>query len=95
MSLRGQTASDAIHQRERIGRHTFVHADHPEMESRLVADTFLRWKGLERPAIVVADVDATVKRFGTRMHIALTRALVAARIVAQPSGERHWPGLGG
>jgi hypothetical protein len=93
VSLRGQTASDAVHQRERIGRHAFVHADAPEMETQLVADTFLRWKGLERPAIVVADVDPSVKRFGTRMHIALTRALVAARIVAPPCGDRGWPGL--
>ncbi len=93
VSLRGQTASDAIHQRERLGRHSFVHADDPDMENQLVADTFLRWKGLERPAIVVADVDPSVKRFGTRMHIALTRALVAARIVA-PSGQGRWPGLG-
>ena len=95
VSLRGQTAEGAIHQRERIGRHAFVHADHPEMESHLVADTFMRWKGLERPAIVVADVDASVKRFGTRMHIALTRALVAARIVAPACGEGCWPGLSG
>jgi hypothetical protein len=73
-----------------------VHADHPEMEERLVADTFLRWKGLERPAIIVADVPAEgLRRFGTRMHIALTRALVAARIVAAPGGAGEWPGLPG
>ncbi|WP_308197108.1 NERD domain-containing protein [Anaeromyxobacter sp. SG17] len=93
VSLRGQTAPDAIHQRGRIGRHAFVHADDPDMESRLVADTFLRWKGLERPAIVVADVDPGLKQFGTRMHIALTRALVAARIVAPHPGEGRWPGM--
>jgi hypothetical protein len=43
---------------------------------------------------VVADVDPSVKRFGTRMHIALTRALLAARIVAAPPGQGRWPGLG-
>ena len=56
VSLRGQTAGDAVHQQPRIGRHAFVLADHPAMEGRLVADTFLRWKGLERPAIIVAEV---------------------------------------
>jgi hypothetical protein len=95
VSLRGQTASDAIGQRERIGRHAFVQADDPEMERRLVADTFLRWKGLERPVIVVADVDENLTRFGTRMHIALTRALVAARVVAPRGAEGCWPALGG
>jgi hypothetical protein len=65
------------------------------MEERLVADTFLRWKGLERPAIIVADVPAGgLARFGTRMHIALTRTLVAARIVAPPRDPATWPGLG-
>lgn len=95
VSLRGQTAAGAIHHGERIGRHAFVHADHAEMEERLVADTFLRWKGLERPFVVVADVDERVSRFGTRMHIALTRALVGARIVAPACGEGRWPGLAG
>ncbi len=108
VSLRGQTATGAVHQQERLGRHAFVLADHPEMEGRLVADTFLRWKGLERPVIVVADVPAGafagtdgvaagdggagagagggdgLRAIGTRMHIALTRALVAVRVVGGP-----------
>lgn len=118
VSLRGQTATGSILQAERLGKHPFVLADHPEMEERLVADTFLRWKGLERPVIVVADVPAgalggldaaeasgavpggvaaagatrtgdgggaaageALRALGTRMHIALTRALVAVRVV--------------
>jgi hypothetical protein len=96
VSLRGQSAEGAIHHRERVGRHAFVLADDPAMEESLVADTFLRWKGLERPAIVIADVPSSgLRRFGTRMHIALTRALVAARIVAAPCPEGGWPGLDG
>jgi hypothetical protein len=95
VSLRGQSAEDAIHHRDKIGRHEFVLADDGAMEGSLVADTFLRWKGLERPAIIVADVPVDgLERFGTRMHIALTRALVAARIVAAPCAEGRWPGLG-
>jgi len=64
------------------------------MEERLVADSFLRWKGLERPLIVVADVDPTLTQFGTRMHIALTRALTGVRVVVPGStGTTTWPGL--
>lgn len=63
------------------------------MEERLVADTFLRWKGLERPAIIVVDVDPGLASLRTRMHIALTRALVAARVIAPPISNGGWPGL--
>lgn len=93
VSLRGQGAADAVHHLPSIGRHAFVLADGPGAEAGLVADTFLRWKGLERPAIVVADVPSGgLGAFGTRMHIALTRALAGARIVAAPGSG--WPGLG-
>lgn len=90
VSLRGQTASDAVHRLSDLGGHTFVHADAADAEERLVADSFLRWKGLERPVIIVADVEPQLKELGTRMHIALTRAVAAARIVAPPA-ERGWP----
>lgn len=94
VSLRGQTAEGAVHHQATLGRHSFVHAEDPQMGERLVADTFLRWKGLERPVIIVADVaPGDVKSFGTRMHIALSRALVAVRIVASPVGEGGWPGM--
>ena len=38
VSLRGQTADDAIYRLPRIGRHAFVRANDPAMESSLVAD---------------------------------------------------------
>ncbi|MGB8931561.1 MAG: NERD domain-containing protein [Anaeromyxobacteraceae bacterium] len=94
VSLRGQSADGAILRQPLLGKHAFVPADHPEMEDRLVADTFLRWKGLERPAIIVVVEGAEAReRFTTRMHIALTRALVAARIVGPACAEGKWPGL--
>lgn len=93
VSLRGQSRTDAVHHAPRLGQHPFVRADAPGMEDLLVADSFLRWKGLERPVVVVADVDPAQERFGTRMHIALTRALTAARIVAPPEAPGRWPGL--
>jgi hypothetical protein len=94
VSLRGQTAGGAVYQTQRLGKHPFVSADAEGMEDRLVADSFLRWKGLERPLIIVADVDPALTRFGTRMHIALTRALTGVRVVAPvASGAAMWPGL--
>jgi hypothetical protein len=96
VSLRGQNAKDAVHHAPRLGRHAFVGAGSDGMEEQLVADTFLRWKGLERPVILVADVGAADReRFGTRMHIALTRALTAARVVGPASAAGSWPGLPG
>lgn len=85
VSLRGQSAGDAVHRAKSLGRHAFAHADADDMADRLVADSFLRWKGLERPVVVIADVSEGVSEFGTRLHIALTRALTAAIVVA-PSG---------
>jgi len=46
------------HRQARIGRREFVGADHPEVESRLVADSFLRWNGLERRPVIGADLPA-------------------------------------
>jgi hypothetical protein len=52
------------------------------MEQRLVADSFLRWKGLERPVVIVTDLpEGDVPQLGVRVNVALTRALVAARLV--------------
>lgn len=92
VSLHGQGRPDAVFRAARLGRHEFVLADADGMEERLVADSFLRWKGLERPVIIIADVDPAMNQFAVRMHIALTRALAAVRIVA-PKGDGPWPGL--
>jgi len=92
VSLQGQSRPEAVFNAPKLGRHEFVLADADGMEERLVADSFLRWKGLERPVIIVADVDPALNQFAVRMHIALTRALAAVRIVA-PKGEGSWPGL--
>ena len=39
-------------------------------------------RSLERPAILISDLGLVENRLGTRMHIALTRALSLVRIVA-------------
>ena len=83
VSLRGQSAPGAIYNLSRLGRHAVVHADDAGMETGLVADSFLRWKGLERPAIVIADVpENELVQLPVRLNVALTRATLAVRIVA-------------
>jgi hypothetical protein len=82
VSLRGQLAEGAIHTLPRVGRHAIVHADDPAMETSLVADTFLRWKGLERPAIIVADLpEGDLTQLSTRLNIAVTRSMAFVRFV--------------
>ncbi len=47
----------------------------------IVCDTFLRFKGLERPAVIVTDLRFVIDNYGLRMNIALTRAMGVVRIV--------------
>ena len=82
ISLRGQTASESILKHPKLGRHRLVSADDPAMTDHVVADTFLRFKGLERPAIIVTDLRLVADKQDQRLHIALTRALATARVVA-------------
>lgn len=51
-------APDSINRAERIGRHRVVSADAPEMVDALVVDSFLHWKGLERPAALIENESA-------------------------------------
>jgi hypothetical protein len=66
----------------RIGAYRLVAADDPLAESEIVDDTFLRFKGLERPAVIVSDLHLIREPRAVRMYIALTRALAAVRVVA-------------
>ena len=82
VSLRGQLAEGTIPSRAQVGRHPIVRADDPAMETSLVADTFLRWKGLERPAIIVADLpEGALGQLDIRLNIAVTRAMAFVRFV--------------
>lgn len=83
LSLRGQTATDGIAKVDRIGATPVVRADDPAMTENIVADTFLRFKGLERPAIIITDLGLVKDRCDIRMHIALTRATDAIRIASR------------
>jgi hypothetical protein len=86
VSQRGLTAQagDGSH---RFGAHLAVRADDDDAGQRLVVDTFLRWKGLERPAIIVTGLtEEAFKRAHIRLNVALTRATVAVRLVGSAGG---------
>lgn len=81
LSLGGQTKT-RIGVAERIGDRDVVRADDPRAREQVVADTFLRFKGLERPWVIVTELGLGASEYETRMHIALTRATVGCLIVA-------------
>jgi len=86
LSLRGRSAESVAGQ-DKIGSFAVVRADSPDIDENIVADTFLRFKGLERPAIIVTDLRLVKDRFDVRMHIALSRALDVVRVVGMKELE--------
>lgn len=52
-----------------------------DIGGRIVCDTFLRYKGLERPAIIVTDLQHEVEKYCVRMNIAISRAYGVLRVV--------------
>lgn len=82
LSVRGRTHEDSILRAGRLGRHALVPATDRGIDGAIVGDTFLRFKGLERPAVLITDLHLLADESrGVRLHIALTRALATARIV--------------
>ncbi len=93
LSLAGQTRSQVFRQ-TLLGSHALRRADAPDAGVQVVADTFLRFKGLERPFVIVTETSGKhLTRYDTRMHIALTRATVAAVIVTDAAGAAADPRL--
>ncbi len=81
LSLAGMKRS-RLNTLSRIGSHTVVRADTKEAASSVIADTFLRFKGLDRAFVILTDVDlARGDQYDTRMHIAVSRATVGVTIV--------------
>jgi hypothetical protein len=95
VSVVGQGRPAAVAGLQKIGAHKLVRADDPAMEREVVGDTFLRFKGLERPVIIVTDLllipEADPQSRSVRMHIAITRAQSALRIVADREAIRRDP----
>jgi hypothetical protein len=83
VSLRGSGEPGSIVHQGKLGTHAVKRADQPDANSNVVVETFLRFKGLERPAVIITDVGLAVEKpdYSKRMYIALTRALSAVRFV--------------
>lgn len=81
ISLRGQGAEGSVLQSAALAKHDVVRADDPALVDHIVADTFLRFKGLERPAVIVTDVHLVEGEVGVRWFIAMTRALSVCVVV--------------
>ncbi len=79
-----------------LGGHALALADDPTASERVVADTFLRFKGLERPYVIVTELEAgRSSKYATRMHIATSRATVELVIVATMAELEADPRLAG
>lgn len=83
LSLRGRDAKDSIVHQETLGVHKVVSATDPEAAANVVCDTFLRFKGLERPLVLVTDLRLVTSDYEKRMHIAVSRATSALRVIGK------------
>lgn len=82
LSLAGQTRSRVV-QLDCLGSHSLRRADADDAANHIVADTFLRFKGLERPCVIIVEIGGpATKQYDLRMHVALTRATAMAIVVA-------------
>ena len=81
LSLRGRGAMESIVHSPQLGTQPVVSATDPEATSRVVCDTFLRFKGLERSAVIVTDLRLVDGDHSRRMHIAVSRATSTLRVV--------------
>lgn len=84
LSAAGQTRSELL-RLQTAGVHSLRRADDPEADAHVVADTFLRFKGLERPFVILVEPQLALdERYRTRMHIAVTRATARLVILCPP-----------
>ena len=93
LSLAGRGRSHLL-ELKNLGSHRLARADDPAAASSVIADTFLRFKGLDRPFVLVTEpVHGANMRYDTRMHIALTRATASVIVVVDPDGAAKDPRL--
>lgn len=81
LSLRGMGFEENIMHREELGGHPVRKATDTDAHSHIVCDSFLRFKGLERPAVIVTDLRYVSDKYSVRMNIAASRAMSVLRIV--------------
>lgn len=88
LSLRGAGPRNSIASAERIGTFDVARVSSDDAHEKIVADTFLRFKGLERPLIFIMDLERSRPGIEKRLHIALTRALNRAVIITTPEAAK-------
>ncbi|HOD08614.1 MAG TPA: NERD domain-containing protein [Myxococcota bacterium] len=84
LSLAGRGAQGSITTAQKMfGGRSVLAADNKNAAKGLVADTYLRFKGLERAAVIVTDfhLSASKTNLPVRLFIAMTRAQDCLRIV--------------
>ena len=81
LSLAGKAPSELL-THDKLGSIPVVPADSDRVSTHVIADTSLRFKGLERPFVIAAEVaKGRTTEFRTRMYIALTRGTVEVSLV--------------
>lgn len=65
-----------------LGRCELAKATDLDRRDRVICDTFLRYKGLERRMVIIGDVSTAASSYPVRMNIAASRAYGALRVVA-------------
>jgi len=81
ISLRGMMFKENIMHLKTLGGNEIVKATDENIKEYIICDTFLRCKGLERPAIIVTDLRFVSDNYNTRMSIAVSRAMGVLRII--------------
>jgi len=81
LSLRGMGFEENIMHRGELGGHAVRKATDLGAEDHIICESFLRFKGLERPAVLVTDLRYVVDKYKVRMNIAVSRAVSVLRIV--------------
>ena len=93
LSLAGQTRSHLL-ETPTLGSFRLARADAADASEHVVADTFLRFKGLERPFVIVTElVHGEGMKYDVRMHIALTRATAGVIVVCDEDAVGRDPRL--
>ena len=93
ISVRGKNEEKNIMHNKKIGSREIVPATDANADSNVICDTFLRFKGLQRPAVIVTDLRLVSSSYQRRMHMAISRAQNLLSIVSIESEIRNDPTL--
>ena len=93
VSLAGVNVSQVL-QLDTLGGQRLVRADSDAASEHVIADSFLRFKGLERPFVIVCELAAGhASQYERRMYIAATRATSRLLVIATDEDVARDPQL--